>query len=253
MFTHAIVRKPANSMVRGLTSSDFGIPDIKNAKKQHHDYISALEKCGLKVTILEEDENYPDSVFIEDVALLTPFVAIVTNPGAESRRGEVKNFKDILAPFYKHIEEIKSPGCVEAGDIMMVGSHYYIGLSQRTNKHGARQLINILNRYEMDGSVVPLKKMLHLKTGLSYLENNNLLVMGEFIDHPEFERFNRVIIPDDEAYAANSVWINGKVIVPLGYPKTNELISALGYETILLDVSEFRKLDGGLSCLSLRF
>jgi dimethylargininase len=105
----------------------------------------------------------------------------------------------------------------------------------------------------MSGSKVPLKKMLHLKSGVSYLENNNMLVCGEFIEDKNFERFNRIIVDDDESYAANSLWVNGIVLVPDGFPKIREKIERAGYETIALNVSEFRKVDGGLSCLSLRF
>jgi dimethylargininase len=136
---------------------------------------------------------------------------------------------------------------------MMTGTHFYIGLSERTNTSGSQQLIKILSDYGLSGSVVPLNKILHLKSGVSYLENNNLLVISAFIKRPEFSKFNLLPVDDDETYAANSLWINGKVLVPDGFPKTRQLIEKAGYETISVDVSEFRKLDGGLSCLSLRF
>ena len=135
----------------------------------------------------------------------------------------------------------------------MVGSHFYIGISERTNEQGADQLISILKAFWMTGSKVPLSEMLHLKSGLSYLENNTMLVSGEFIGTPEFERFLKIEIDKEEGYAANSLWVNGTVIVPKGFPKTKSKIEAAGYSTIELDVSEFQKLDGGLSCLSLRF
>jgi dimethylargininase len=240
-------------MVRGLTSASLGLPDIEAAYLQHASYVNALESLGLNVVVMEADENFPDSVFVEDVALLTPDVGIITNPGAESRRGEIHGITSVLNHHYENVERIHPPGTIEAGDIMMAGTHFYIGLSGRTNKEGARQMINILNRYGMTGSMVPLRHMLHLKTGLSYLEHNNLLVAGEFVDYPGFESFNRIIVPDREAYAANSVWINGSVLVPQGYPETRDKIAVLGYGIIELEVSEYRKLDGGLSCLSLRF
>ncbi|MCK5341886.1 MAG: N(G),N(G)-dimethylarginine dimethylaminohydrolase, partial [Candidatus Heimdallarchaeota archaeon] len=122
-----------------------------------------------------------------------------------------------------------------------------------TNQNGAEQVIGILNKYEMTGSVVKLEEVLHLKTGLAYLENNNLVVCGEFLSNPEFEKFNIIEISEDESYAANCVWINNKVLIPLGFPDTKQKIEAAGYSVIEVDVSEFRKLDGGLSCLSLRF
>ncbi len=252
-FTRAIVRTPSASMVDGLTSATLGVPDFKQALIQHQAYIQALETCGLAVTVLEADENYPDSTFIEDTALLTPHCAIMTNPGALSRRGEVATVEPVMREFYAKVEQIRAPGTVEAGDIMMVGDHFYIGLSSRTNNAGAQQLIDLLNQYEMTGSVVNMGEMLHLKTGVSYLENNNLLVCGECLNNPEFAPFNLVIVPDSESYAANSVWINGTVITPSGYPKTRQRIADLGYSIIELEMSEFQKLDGGLSCLSLRF
>jgi len=155
--------------------------------------------------------------------------------------------------FYSNIEEVQEPGTVEAGDIMMVGSHFYIGLSERTNEDGARQVIAYLEKYGLSGSVVRLEKMLHLKTGVAYLENNNLLACGEFLTKEEFQRFNILEVDEDESYAANCIWVNDVVLVPKGYPKTKRTIEKAGYAVREVDVSEFRKLDGGLSCLSLRF
>ena len=136
---------------------------------------------------------------------------------------------------------------------MMVGSHYYIGESARTNNEGAQQLIAILERHGMTGTVIPLKEVLHLKTGLAYIENNNLLAAGEFLETPEFKKFNIIEVPENETYAANCIWVNGTVIMPAGYPITKSKISALGYKVIEVDTSEFYKLDGGVSCMSLRF
>ena len=119
----------------------------------------------MEVLVLKEDEDHPDSTFIEDVALLTPTLAIVTNPGAPSRRGETEGMKEILAAYFESIEEIYEPGTVEAGDIMMVGTHFYIGVSERTNEAGAAQVIGYLNKHGMSGSILTLEKVLHLKTG----------------------------------------------------------------------------------------
>lgn len=221
--------------------------------KQHEAYIETLKKCGVEVTVLEADEKYRDSCFIEDVALLTKKCAIITRPGALSRRGEIAGLREILGKFYKNIEKIEAPGTIEAGDIMMVGNHFYIGLSARTNEAGANQMINILNKYDLEGSVVTLGKVLHLKTGLSYLENNNLLVAGEFASSPIFSSFNKIKIDERESYSANCIWVNGHVLVPSGYESTRKAIENLGYDVHVVDTSEFRKIDGGLSCLSLRF
>ena len=164
MFTQAIVRTPCKNIIKGLTTADLGLPNYPLALSQHQKYIEALKQCGLKVTILEADENYPDSTFVEDTALLTPYCAVITNPGAQTRKGEVNEMNDVVKRFYSDIEYIIAPGTLEAGDVMMAGSHYYIGISERTNKHGAEQLIDILKKYGMTGSTVTLKNVLHLKS-----------------------------------------------------------------------------------------
>ena len=253
MFTNAIVRTPCKAMVNGLSSADLGKPDYRNALIQHADYIEALKECGLQVTELPADEEFPDSTFVEDVALMTPACAILTNPGAPSRRLETHSMLSTIQGFYTNVETIEAPGNVEAGDIMMVGDHYYIGLSERTNQAGADQIIAILSNYGLQGSVVELSEVLHLKTGLGYLEDNNLLASGEFLTKPEFQQFNLIEVEQQEAYAANSVWINGTVLTPKGFPRTTAAIVSAGYKVREVDVSEFQKLDGGLSCLSLRF
>lgn len=240
--------------MNGITSApELGKPDYELSLKQHDNYIETLKSCGVEVTVLEADERYPDSCFVEDIAVLTKICAIVTNPGAKARKGEEKEIIDNLKSFYSEdkIEYVNSPGTIEGGDVMMVGDHFYVGLSKRTNKEGFKQFITIIGKYGYTGSVVPLEKILHLKTGLSYLENNNLLISGEFVDRAIFEKFNKIII--DESVAANCIWVNDKVIVPVGYEKTKNAIEDAGYEVILVDTSEYRKLDGGLSCLSLRF
>lgn len=253
MFKNALVRIPCPEMTQGLSSASLGIPDYDLALDQHSKYVAALQSCGLTVKVLEADSRFPDSTFVEDVALCTPACAIVTNPGAPSRNGEKKEIEAVLLDYYDKVESITWPGTLDAGDVMMVDLHFYIGISERTNKEGADQLIQILEEHGMTGSHVPLKDMLHLKSGVSYLEQNHLLVSGEFTDHPAFAGFQRIEIDPDEAYAANSLWVNDTVLVPSGFPKTLELIKQAGYRILTLDVSEFQKLDGGLSCLSLRF
>ena len=253
MFTNAIVKKPGKSMVNGLTTAGLGIPDYELALRQHQGYIEALRECGLDVLVLAPDEEYPDSTFIEDTAILTRECAISTNPGALSRKGETAEIKRSLVDFYDIIKEVQEPGTVDGGDIMMVGDHFYIGLSGRTNQFGAQQVIDILETYGMSGSMVVLKEVLHLKTGLAYLENNNLVAAGEFLAKEEFQKFNILAIDEDENYAANCIWVNDRVLIPKSYPGARQTIQEAGYSIIEVDVSEFRKLDGGLSCLSLRF
>jgi len=253
LFSKAIVRTPCKNIINGLTSADLGLPDYNLALIQHQEYVEALRKCGLEVKVLDADEDFPDSTFVEDTALLTPHCAIITNPGASSRKGETAEIKNVLTKYFSNIETINNPGTVEAGDIMMVGDHFFIGLSRRTNINGAEQLINIFKIYGMTGSVVTLDKVLHLKSGVAYLENNNLAATGEFLSKKEFQKFNILKIDDDESYAANCVWINDHILLPKGFPKAKETIEKVYHNTIEVNVSEFQKLDGGLSCLSLRF
>ena len=240
-------------MINGISTANLGLPDYQKALGQHLDYIEALKECGLQVTVLPPDEDFPDSTFVEDTALMTPHCAILTNPGAPTRRLETRSMLPAIREFYKKVEFIEAPGTVDGGDIKMVGNHYYIGLSKRTNQAGAEQLIAILRGYGMQASVVELTEVLHLKTGLSYLEKNNFLACGEFLSKPVFQQYNLLRVNAEEAYAANSVWVNETVLVPAGFPKTSALVASAGYKIREVDVSEFQKLDGGLSCLSLRF
>jgi dimethylargininase len=253
MFSNAIVRKPGKSMINGLTTANLGVPDFESALVQHQSYIKALTECGLNVTVMPADEEFPDSTFVEDAALLTPHCAIVMNLGAASRKGEILKIKETLIKFYSDIEEIKEPGTVEGGDVLTVGGHYYIGISKRTNLAGSNQLMQILQKYGMTGSIVELEHVLHLKTGVAYLENNNLVACGEFLDKLEFASFNKIVVPNEEAYAANCIWVNDTVLIPGGYPITTQRIWDLGYSIVEIEMTEFQKLDGGLSCLSLRF
>ena len=256
MFQNVIVRRPCRAMVEGITSNpQLGKPDYELALKQHDSYIEALQQCGVCVTVLPADERYPDSCFVEDPAVITRKCAIITNPGAESRNGEKDEIIHAVRVFFseEQIEYIKAPGTLEGGDVMMVGDHFYVGRSARTNEEGIRQFLAILEKHGLTGSEVPLEEVLHLKTGVNYLENNNMLVSGEFVEKSEFAAYHRIEIPEEEAYAANCIWVNGTVIVPQGYPAVEAAVRSLGYPVLLVDTSEYRKLDGGLSCLSLRF
>jgi dimethylargininase len=253
MFKKALVRTPGKSLVAGITSAKLGLPDYHKALDQHQAYIHALEVCGLDVDVLPPLEEYPDSCFIEDVAVLTPTCAIITRPGALSRIGEIDGLDKILGEYYDSIKKIQPPGTLEGGDVLMVGSHFFIGCSERTSWEGALQLIEILKENDFTGSIVSLEEFLHLKTGIAYLENNNLVASGELLNLEVFNAHNILPVPEDESYAANCIWINGTVLVPIGHPQTAGIIRSAGYSILEVDLSEFQKLDGGLSCLSLRF
>jgi dimethylargininase len=253
MFSNALVRTPCRGMVNGLSTSGLGRPDYEKALAQHAAYVEALRGCGLAVTVLDADEAYPDSVFIEDTAVLSERAAVVTRPGAPSRRGEEAVVARALRSFYPRLEAIRAPGTLEGGDVFRAGDRFFIGLSARSNPEGARQLAELLRDQGYAAVAVPLREVLHLKTGVSYLEHGRLLACGEFLDQPLLSSFDRIPVPAAESYAANSVWVNGRVLVPAGFPETLRLVAGLGYDAVPVDVSEFRKLDGGLSCLSLRF
>jgi len=254
MFKTVIVRKPAKSIINGITSNPhLGKPVYEKAVRQHNAYILSLEKCDVTVEVLEANERYPDSCFVEDVAVCTAEFALITHPGAPSRKGEQKEIVDFLKKYYDDFDEITNPGTLEGGDVMKVGNHYYIGLSERTNREGATQFITALEKRGMSGSMVEMNDMLHLKTGMSYLEDNLLLVTAEMINKRQFVNFDQIIVDPDEAYAANSIRINDYIIVPAGFEKTKRRIEERGLKTIIVDTSEFMKIDGGLSCLSLRF
>ncbi len=252
MFTRAIVRAVPETMDAGITSADLGKPDYENACEQHASYVGALERCGLEVTVLGADERYPDSVFIEDTAVVTDRCAIIAHPGAADRRGEVHEVEEVLSGLYENVERIVSPGTLDGGDVLQVGDHFYIGLTRRTNEEGAEQLSALLRGYGFRASFVELRRFLHLKTGVAYLGGDDLLVAGELVANDEFEGFDKIVVSPEEAYCANCVRVNDHVLVAGGCEKTKEKIVERGYEVIELEMSEFRKVDGGLSCLSLR-
>ena len=257
MFRYAITRRPSRSLINGISQTpELGKPDYDTAMVQYDRYIEILRELGLEVTVLEANEDFPDSVFIEDNALCTPHgVAILSRPGADSRRGEASlpDLRAALAQHYDTIEQVVEPGTVDPGDIMMVGDHYYIGLSHRTNQAAADQITEILTRYGMTAETVPVTGILHLKDDVVYLDGNNLIVAKAYEQHPAFANFNKLVVDDDEYYATNSLWINGTVIVPEGYPKIEQKIRDCGYPVVLINTSEFEKITGSLTCMSLRF
>jgi len=253
---HAIVRPPSSSFASGLTSVDLGQPDLELAQDQHRAYCNALEECGLSITVLEAEDRFPDSTFVEDTAVLTSHGAIITRPGAASRRGEIDHINSVVRGFFSKVEQIIEPGTVDGGDVCDADGHFFIGLSKRTNRSGAEQLADYLARFGYTSSLIDLSgvsNILHLKSGLAYLSENRLVVIKELQDRDEFAGYERIVVPDEADYAANCVEINGFALVPSGYEVFERQLQSLGYLTRRLDMSEFQKMDGGLSCLSLRF
>lgn len=254
MFTHAIVRRPARSLVDGITTHpELGKPDYAQALAQHDEYTAALRTCGLEVTVLPALEDFPDSCFVEDVAVCTPRFALVTRPGAATRTAETSGMHDVLSAWYKDLVRITEPGTLEGGDVMMVGTRFYVGLSKRTNPAGLAQFVAALEAHGYSGQGVRMPPTLHLKTGCSYMEDNVLLVDETFAAYPEFAGFDKIQVAPEETYAANCLRINDYIIVPAGHPKTRSALESRGFGTLEVPMSEFRKIDGGLSCLSLRF
>ena len=256
MFPRAIVRTPAANFADGLTSVDLGKPDYDLALEQHAAYCRALEKCGLTLTRLAADERYPDSTFVEDTAVLTERGAVITRPGAASRLGEIEEIRSVLLDHYPRVCEIYEPGTLDGGDICEAGGEFFIGVSHRTNEHGAAQLAAILGLFGYDATLIDIRglsNILHLKSGLAYLGGNRMLVIDELKRLKQLSDYELLDVDSAEAYAANCLPINERVLVAAGFPKLEQQLQKLGYETVALDMSEFQKMDGGLSCLSLRF
>jgi dimethylargininase len=256
MISRAVVRPPSANFAEGLTSSRLGAPVHARALKQHEAYCAVLEQCGLKLVRLEPDERYPDSTFVEDTAVITERGAILTRPGAPSRTGEVAGVKEALAQFYPAPSSIEYPGTLDGGDICEVGTHFFIGISDRTNEAGARQLAEWLRSLDYTWCFVDIrdvKGILHLKSGLAHLGDDRLVVIDALSKLEEFLMYDFTVVDKQEEYAANIVRVNDHVLVAAGYPVLEERLAGLGYQTMALEMTEFQRMDGGLSCLSLRF
>jgi dimethylargininase len=255
LFRHAIVRLPAPSFASGLTTSGLGAPDYALALTQHAAYCAALERCGLTLTRLPADDRFPDSTFVEDTAVLTTAGAILTRPGAPSRAGEVAEMRGPLSLTYDRLEAIGAPGILDGGDVCEADGHVLIGLSRRTDEEGARQLAAILAKGGFTSATIDVRGagILHLKTGISYAGHRRMIAIDALRGHQALARYEIVAVEPDEAYAANSILVNGRILVPAGHPRLRASLESLGYEVVAVDMSEFQKMDGGLSCLSLRF
>jgi dimethylargininase len=256
MLQHAIVRPPAKSFDQGLTTAGLGSPDFQLALAQHERYCAALQACGLELIRLKAEQDYPDSTFVEDVAVLTAGAAILTNPGAPSRKGEAALMRPVLSRYYQTIYPITPPGTLDGGDICEAGRHFFIGISERTNEEGGRQLAGFLAKEGFTSSFVYVRGIpgiLHLKSGIAYLGDNRLVLIDAFIGMPQFEQYAVIRVDEVENYAANCVRVNDYVLAPQGYPNLHQSLEQCGYQVLAVDTSEYRKMDGGLSCLSLRF
>jgi dimethylargininase len=251
-YEYAITRLPAQTFDRGITTAKLGPPSYESVLKQHRAYTEALKSIGLKVIELEPLSEYPDAHFVEDTAVVTSEMAIITNPGAPSRQGEEKSIAAVLAQ-YRPLEHIQAPGTVDGGDVLMIDNHFLIGISQRTNPQGAEQMGRILDRQGKTHATVAVGAALHFKSSVNYAGKNTVLVTPDVAEHEALAAYEKIIIDPKESYAANTLWINDYLLIPRGFPNTKTKLEALGLPIIELDVSEMQKMDGGLTCLSIRF
>lgn len=256
MFKNAIVRKPAPNFAEGLTTVSLGMPDFAKVVQQYQSYCNGLARCGVALHVLEADCAHPDSTFVEDTAVLTTNTAVLTRPGAASREAEVCSIRGPLAKFFSSFADIKAPGTLDGGDVCEADKHFFVGLSHRTNEAGGRQLAEIIAREGYTSSFVDIRWMsniLHLKSGIAYLGGNHLVVREEMASRAEFSGYHLIRVNEKESYAANCILVNDHVLMPAGSPLLQSHLERCGYSVILLEMSEFQKMDGGLSCLSLRF
>jgi len=256
MFTHALLRLPGDNFAAGLTQAGEGAPDPALALEQHQRYCEALAACGLSLTVLPADPRHPDGCFVEDTALVTERGAIIARPGAPSRRGETQVIEAALKGLFPSIPRIEAPGTLDAGDVCEADGHFLIGLSARTNEAGAGQLAGHLLKLGCRADIVDiraLRELLHLKTRIAYLGEGRMLATAGFPRIRALAAYEIVEVPAGERYAANALRVNDRVLLAAGYPATRAAVEALGFDVVALDMSEFRKLDGGLSCLSLRW
>lgn len=253
-FTRALLRRPGHSYRQGITASDEGAPNFDAALVQHAAYEAALRTCGLETQVLPADEAYPDGCFVEDTALICAGAAIITQPGAPSRAGETDAIAEALAD--RVTTRVTGEARLDAGDVCETDDLVLIGLSHRTNAEGAAQLGAFLSDLGVRSAVVdirPIAGLLHLKTGISYLGHGRMALAPFVPAWTELAAFEPVRLAAEEAYAANALAVNDRLLIPGGYPRFAESLDRLGYSLLPLEMSEYRKMDGGLSCLSLRW
>lgn len=253
-FDQAIVRLPPRSVSDGLRAGDHDGPSYDAVVAEHAAYVVALEQAGLAVTVLPPLEEYPDSVFVEDAALVVPEGAIMLRPGAPSRAGEPVAMRPTIDQCFDTILDLPVGGAVDGGDVLVTPSEVLIGLSARTDQPGAEALAERLAELGYSARIVATPSgVLHFKSACSLLDEETVLVAAALDDAEIFGSLRRLRLPEGEEPAANAVRLNDTVLVADGYPRTREMIEARGVPTVVLSVSEIAKIDAGLSCMSLRW
>ncbi|NVK34903.1 MAG: dimethylarginine dimethylaminohydrolase [Rhodobacteraceae bacterium] len=254
-FSHAITRQPADSVCNGLRADERGgDPSAEAFRREHAGYVRALEAAGLKVDVLPQLEEYPDSCFVEDPAFCLPDGAIVLRPGAESRKGETTHIRAGLEARFDRVVDLPGEGFVDGGDVLMMDDEIIIGLSARTNSEGAEAFSALLESWGYAARVVETPAgVLHFKTACSTLGDGVVLATRTLASSRFFDGRKVVEVPEGEETAANAIRVNDVVLVSEGFPKTVAAIEVAGFTTVVLPTYEAAKVDGGLSCLSLRF
>lgn len=226
--------------------------DLATAQAQHHAYRQLLENCGAQVIALPAEPELPDSMFVEDPAIVLDEVAVILPLGTASRRPESASLAQALARFRK-LARVELPGKAEGGDILRIGRRLFAGISSRTDAGGIAQLASILAPYGYQVIGVPVTGCLHLKSAVTYIGRNTLLANRGWFDHQPFVGFDWIEVDPQEPHAANALEINGKVIFPASFPRTRARLEARGFDVTPLDISELQKAESGLTCSSLLF
>ena len=254
-FTHAITRRPAASIIQGLRAVDTGVPSLSLMQSHHADYITALRSTGATVVELAALEAFPDSVFVEDTALCLPEGAVVTRPGAPSRFGEAAEMAPHLATLYGEV--IRMTGAdsyIEGGDILTTETEILVGRSARTNAQGIAELTRLVAPWgHKVREVFTPPGVLHLKTDCSLLDEETILSTVRLAASGCFTGYRVIHTAPGEEASANSIRFNDLVLAPKGFPRTRDALDKAGYTVREIGNSECAKIDGGMSCLSLRF
>ena len=252
-FTRAIVRLPGHSAVKGLRDGSGADPDYGVLCAEHQVYLAALRDAGVEVEVLDAEEGFPDSVFVEDAALVFAEGAILLKPGAPSRAGEAALLSPALDRHFGTVLVLES-GHVDGGDILATPDAVIIGLSHRTNRDGAEALAVLLSRLGRKAAIAQTPtSVLHFKTGCGMIDEEAVLAVPEMADCGAFNGLRVLIVPEGEEGAANILRVGSRVLIGDDWPKTRDLIERLGIQTVPLPIAEIAKLDAGLSCMSLRW
>lgn len=253
-YTDAIVRTPGHSVISGLRDGVGPDPDYAALLVEHLAYIDTLRSLGLAVEILPPEEQYPDSIFVEDPALVFAEGAIVLNMAAKSRAGESALIAPVLERHFERVLRMKGPGYADGGDVLVLRNRVLVGLSGRTNRQGAEELIGLLAQLGRKAEIAETPSgVLHFKTGCSLIDEETIFALPQMAGLPCFAGLRVIPVPVGEEKAANKLRIRDAALVGAHFPKSREIIEALGVRTITLDVEQIGRIDAGLSCMSLRW